>query len=257
MTTPSGPIGLGHVQTEFGGSNPISLSEYYRGGSLVPAGTVAGTSGVQIATSGAIRLGDFRAVTAFGRTVNIRSTLGAGVETVPSGANSVVIEVWGGGGDGGNGATATVGGCALQRPGGGAGGGGYSRSSYACSAGQTINYTVGAESGASTVSSGTLSVTTMTANGGGNGGNAVGGSPGSNGTAGTGGTASGGNQANTTGNSGAAGVPDCYGGAGGAGITGSESGDGSPYGAGGSGGLGTGSNGTDGQQGRVVFVFYP
>lgn len=63
MTTPSGPISLGHAQTEFGGSNPISLSEYYRGGSLVDVGTVAGTSGAQIATSGAIRLGDFRAVT--------------------------------------------------------------------------------------------------------------------------------------------------------------------------------------------------
>lgn len=64
MTTPTGPIGLGHVQTEFGGSNPISLSEYYRGGAYVNSATAAGTSGVQIATSGAIRLGDFRAVTA-------------------------------------------------------------------------------------------------------------------------------------------------------------------------------------------------
>jgi len=69
MTTPSSPISLGNVQTEFGGSNPISLSEYYRGGSLVPSGTAAGTSGVQIATSGAIRLGDFRAVSAFSAAV--------------------------------------------------------------------------------------------------------------------------------------------------------------------------------------------
>jgi hypothetical protein len=66
MTTTTGAIGLAAVQTEFGGANPISLSEYYRGGSLVAAGTAAGTSGVQIAASGAIRLGDFRGVSADG-----------------------------------------------------------------------------------------------------------------------------------------------------------------------------------------------
>lgn len=64
MTTPTSAIGLAAVQTEFGGANPISLSEYYRGGSLVAAGVAAGTSGTQIATSGAIRLGDFRGVAA-------------------------------------------------------------------------------------------------------------------------------------------------------------------------------------------------
>ena len=64
MTTPASAIGLAAVQAEFGGANPIGLNEYYRGGSLVPAGTAAGTSGVQIATSGAISLGDFRAVSA-------------------------------------------------------------------------------------------------------------------------------------------------------------------------------------------------
>lgn len=37
MTLPSsGTISLGDLQTEFGGSNPISISEYYRGGGLVP-----------------------------------------------------------------------------------------------------------------------------------------------------------------------------------------------------------------------------
>ena len=66
MTTPTGAIGLGAVQTEFGGANPIGMNEYYRGGSLVGASTAAGTSGVQIAASGAIRLGDFRGVSAAG-----------------------------------------------------------------------------------------------------------------------------------------------------------------------------------------------
>ena len=35
----SGAISLNDIQTEFGGSNPISLSEYYAGGSFVAAGT--------------------------------------------------------------------------------------------------------------------------------------------------------------------------------------------------------------------------
>lgn len=51
----SGTITLAQIQTEFGGSNPISLSEYYRGGSLVP--DTATNSGIP--TSGAIALNDF------------------------------------------------------------------------------------------------------------------------------------------------------------------------------------------------------
>jgi len=45
MTTPSGAISFSDIQTEFGGSHPISLSEYYRGGSQVPS-VGAGTSGI-------------------------------------------------------------------------------------------------------------------------------------------------------------------------------------------------------------------
>lgn len=51
----SGAISLSDIQTEFGGSNPASLSEYYRGGSYVSdhAGTYL------IPTSGAIGMDDF------------------------------------------------------------------------------------------------------------------------------------------------------------------------------------------------------
>lgn len=35
----SGPIKFSEIQTEFGGTNPISMSEYYAGGVYVPAGT--------------------------------------------------------------------------------------------------------------------------------------------------------------------------------------------------------------------------
>jgi len=51
----SGLIRLSDIQTEFGGSNPVSLSEYYRGGGLVPDFSV--NDGVP--TSGAIGLSDF------------------------------------------------------------------------------------------------------------------------------------------------------------------------------------------------------
>lgn len=56
MTIPtSGPISLGTIQGEYGGSNPISISEYYRGGSRVPnTGPNA-----NIPTSGLIRMSNF------------------------------------------------------------------------------------------------------------------------------------------------------------------------------------------------------
>lgn len=54
---PSGPLSLADIQTEFGGSNPISLSEYYAGGAYVPAGT-SGTNG-PVPTSGTISISNF------------------------------------------------------------------------------------------------------------------------------------------------------------------------------------------------------
>ena len=53
----SGAITLAQIQTEFGGSNPISLSEYYASGSYVPTGT-SGTNGA-VPTSGTISLWNF------------------------------------------------------------------------------------------------------------------------------------------------------------------------------------------------------
>jgi len=49
----SGKISFSQIQGEFGGSNPISLSEYYRGGGLVTL------NNLNIPTSGAIRLSQF------------------------------------------------------------------------------------------------------------------------------------------------------------------------------------------------------
>lgn len=53
----SGPLTLTDIQTEFGGSNPIGLDEYYAGGANVPAGT-SGTYGA-VPSSGAISIQNF------------------------------------------------------------------------------------------------------------------------------------------------------------------------------------------------------
>ncbi len=53
----SGAISLDTIQTEFGGTNPISLDEYYAGGSFVAAG-ISGTNGA-VPSSGAISINQF------------------------------------------------------------------------------------------------------------------------------------------------------------------------------------------------------
>src|SRR5210317_557329 len=58
MAVPSTNVGLSDIQTEFGGSNPISLSEYYSGGPLVPSGSPAPNG--PIPSSGQIAIGQFR-----------------------------------------------------------------------------------------------------------------------------------------------------------------------------------------------------
>jgi hypothetical protein len=58
----SGPLSLDDIQTEFGGTNPIDLSEYYAGGANVPPGAT-GDSG-PIPTSGEIAVGEFYGSTA-------------------------------------------------------------------------------------------------------------------------------------------------------------------------------------------------
>lgn len=51
----SGVLTLNDIQTEFGGTNPIDLSEYYRGGGLVPDSAL----NAAIPTSGVISVSDF------------------------------------------------------------------------------------------------------------------------------------------------------------------------------------------------------
>lgn len=72
----SGPISLADIQTEFGGSNPISLSEYYAGGAYVQAGAT-GTYGA-VPSSGAISLRDF-----YGTSKTITRTVTVGIKSDP------------------------------------------------------------------------------------------------------------------------------------------------------------------------------
>ena len=58
MTLPtSGPLSLQQIAKEFQGNDPVSLSQYYAGGTLVPAGTV-GTNG-PVPSSGPISIWNF------------------------------------------------------------------------------------------------------------------------------------------------------------------------------------------------------
>jgi hypothetical protein len=75
----SGAISLTTVQTEFGGSNPISLSEYYAGGAYVPAGT-SGTYGA-VPSSGAISLRNFYGTTAVVISITNQSITGSGTSS--------------------------------------------------------------------------------------------------------------------------------------------------------------------------------
>lgn len=58
MATPAGQISLLDIQNEFGGTSPISLSEYYAGGGLVPG--AYGPVGTDIPTSGTISFDNLR-----------------------------------------------------------------------------------------------------------------------------------------------------------------------------------------------------
>lgn len=85
----SGAISLSDIQTEFGGSNPISLSEYYRGGAY----TTGNNTGVP--TSGQIQMDDFYGATKQ-YTVTVLLVAGGG-----GGGTSIDGRKWGAGGAGG------------------------------------------------------------------------------------------------------------------------------------------------------------
>ena len=100
----SGAISLASIQNEFGGTTPISIDEYYRGGANV--GAVSSTVGIP--ASGAISFDDFhgKAAAAGGSGFSIVVTPGtiykdgtgtittASVTAVPSGQTGSVTYAW-------------------------------------------------------------------------------------------------------------------------------------------------------------------
>lgn len=247
----SGPLSLSDIQTEFGGSNPISLSEYYAGGAYVPSGT-SGTYGA-VPTSGAISLRNFYGTSKF--TPVTRTYDGtSGTETIPTGATQVVIEVWGGGGGGSGSDTVT------PAVGSGGGSGGYVRKTFTLvsgDAGKTFSYaagataaggaldTVGSAGNNSTCSNGTFGTSFSLSGSGGGGGDPITGQ-------GLGGLASGGD-VNTAGNGGGGLIRTGAGAPNGGGDV--SNGNGSTPGGGGAGGSLAGSVGGNGAAGRVRFAY--
>lgn len=82
----SGPLSLSDIQGEFGGSNPISLNEYYAGGGLVPSGT-SGTNGA-VPSSGTISISNFYGTSNI-PPLSVSASSVAGYENGPSNSGFV------------------------------------------------------------------------------------------------------------------------------------------------------------------------
>jgi hypothetical protein len=245
-------------------TSPDSNGVLYKGSLLL---TTAGTFGVQwaqnVSTASAttLRAGSYLTANLLaqknqtGTLTRIYTTATTAFETIPAGYTNCLIEAGGGSAGGG---TKFTGGSGTTAGGGGGGSGAYTRDSVSVAGqgGNTMQYTVGVagtfdfNGGNSSVSSGTFSLTTLTAGGGLAGGGATG--VNSPGAGGAGGTANGGS-VNTPGNSGNSGLPNGgggLGGTGGAGISGINYG-GAPGGR----GDGAIAAGTGGGVGYIVFQY--
>jgi hypothetical protein len=236
----------------------------YKGSLLL---TTAGTFGIEwaqaVSTASAttLRAGSYLTANLLaqknqtGTLTRIYTTATTAFETIPAGYTNCLIE---GGGASAGGGTKFTGGSGTTGGGGGGGSGAYFRTtiSVAGQGGNTMQYTVGAagafdfNGGNSSVSSGTFSISTLTAGGGVAGGGAT--TVNNPGPGGAGGVASGGT-INTPGNPGNSGLPNTGGGTGGAGGAGLS---GINYG-GANGGRGDGIflPGTAGGVGYIVFQY--
>lgn len=86
MTLGTTNLALSAIQTEFGGSNPIALSEYYKGGAYVISNSTAPNG--PIPTSGTISVGQFRGAAQGSLTPSYSFT--PSVTTVNEGSNFTV-----------------------------------------------------------------------------------------------------------------------------------------------------------------------
>jgi hypothetical protein len=95
----SGPLSLSDIQVEFGGTNPISISEYYKGGAFVLTTDFA----PNVPTSGTINISDFYGARKTTLTTLTFTTAGDNLFVVPSTVvgNLQIVTLTGGGGGGG------------------------------------------------------------------------------------------------------------------------------------------------------------
>lgn len=144
MTTPAtGPISLLDLQNEFGGTNPISLDEYYRGGVNIPLIDTNNTTGINnIPTSGSIGMAVFRGT--YKNTVGNYLATGSTNYTLPANSSGKIniICIGGGGGGGGGSNRSSSAGFYTGGAGGGSGGNAYAFDVVAAP-GSILNISVG------------------------------------------------------------------------------------------------------------------
>jgi len=145
MTMPaSGPISFSQLQTEFGGTNPIGLNEYYSGGVNIPA---SGT-GIGIPASGALSMSMF-----YGKTDIVPGNSGVITSgssyTLPLNAGpSINVLVVGGGGGGGGGSNRRTNAGYITGGGGGGGGAAPYVLNIPVTPGQVVTFSIGGGGGA-------------------------------------------------------------------------------------------------------------
>jgi len=94
----TGPISLTDIQSEFGGTNPISLSEYYKGGAYVLTTDYA----PNVPTSGTISLSDFYGARKTTLTTVTYTVIGDNIFVAPSTiVGNLIVTMTGGAGGGG------------------------------------------------------------------------------------------------------------------------------------------------------------
>ena len=101
MTLPaSGPLSLSDIQTEFGGAQPISMSEYYKGGPYVNEYSLA----PHVPESGPIAISDFYGASHYVPTLQTVTLADGQSFTVPTTIQSTLLisVIAGAGGVGGN-----------------------------------------------------------------------------------------------------------------------------------------------------------
>ena len=133
----SGPLSLSDIQAEFGGTNPISLSEYYKGGAYVLNTDYA----PNVPSSGTIKISDFYGARKTTVTTLTFTSVGDNFFVLPATVvgNLQIVTMTGGGGGGGG---------SDSQPGApGYGGVTITGGSFPVSAGDVVNCFVGGGGG--------------------------------------------------------------------------------------------------------------